>query len=211
MKLQISIDLLSLEQSLNLLQDIAPFVDIIEVGSSLIKQEGIRSANVIKDKFPDKLLAVDMRTVASGGMEAEMAFRSGADFTTILAVSEDSTFTGALAVARKYNRYVVADMMLVKEPKSRAQELASLGVHYLAVHCCLDNQLHALHPETTEILTSLSEINSVKLIARDNMNQYTVQQLKSLGVDISVFGAIVYASASPREAVIQIRRAIDAA
>ena len=41
MKLQVALDLLSTDAAVNLLNDIAPYVDIIEVGTPLIKIEGL--------------------------------------------------------------------------------------------------------------------------------------------------------------------------
>jgi 3-hexulose-6-phosphate synthase len=42
MKLQLAIDLLSVPDALSLLHKVAPYVDVIELGTPLIKQEGSR-------------------------------------------------------------------------------------------------------------------------------------------------------------------------
>ena len=49
MKLQVSVDLLSLEQAMNLLKEVAPYVDIIEAGTPLIKQEGLKVLSTFKE------------------------------------------------------------------------------------------------------------------------------------------------------------------
>ena len=41
MKLQLAIDLLSVPDALALLHKVAPYVDVIELGTPLIKQEGL--------------------------------------------------------------------------------------------------------------------------------------------------------------------------
>lgn len=49
MKIQVSVDLLSLEQAMNLLQEVAPFIDIIEAGTPLIKQEGLKTIETLSN------------------------------------------------------------------------------------------------------------------------------------------------------------------
>jgi 3-hexulose-6-phosphate synthase len=94
MKLQVSVDLVSLEQALNLLAEVAPYVDIIEAGTPLIKQEGLQVVTIFKQAYPDKLIFADMKTMDAGELKAELAFQAGSDITTVLAIANDATITG---------------------------------------------------------------------------------------------------------------------
>lgn len=209
MKLQLSVDLLSLEQAMNLLQNVANFFDILEVGTSLIKQEGMAAVTAFKKKYPNKLISANMKTIDIGGLEAEMAFRAGADFTTVLGIASDATIAGAIASAQKHKRWVVADLMLIQDLEKRSKDLQALGVNYLTVHCQLDEQSRFLASETIDSLGTLHQATLVPLIATGGINQRTIQQLKSLNVEISTVGAVVYASSFSKEIAAQLRRAID--
>jgi len=66
---------------------VAPFVDIIEAGTPLIKQEGLRIISILKECFPEKLILADMKTMDAGGLEAKLAYDAGADLVTVLAVA----------------------------------------------------------------------------------------------------------------------------
>lgn len=68
MKLQVSVDLLSLEQAMNLLEEVAPYVDVIEAGTPLIKQEGLKGVETFKKFYPDKLVFADMKTMDAGAL-----------------------------------------------------------------------------------------------------------------------------------------------
>jgi 3-hexulose-6-phosphate synthase len=68
MRLQVSVDLLSLEKAMNLLKDVAPYVDIIEAGTPLIKQEGLKVVETFKQNFPDKLIFADVSNPALKGL-----------------------------------------------------------------------------------------------------------------------------------------------
>ena len=142
MKLQISVDLISLEQALILLKEVAPYVDIIEAGTPLIKQEGLQVVRVFKQTYPDKLIFADLKTMDAGELEADLAFQAGADITTVLAVANDATITGAIASAQKYGKTVTADMIGVQNRLQRAMELKQLGIQSLEMHWGLDEQSH---------------------------------------------------------------------
>ena len=45
MKLQLAIDRVTLEDAINILEDTQEFIDIVEIGTSLIKDYGIDSNN----------------------------------------------------------------------------------------------------------------------------------------------------------------------
>jgi 3-hexulose-6-phosphate synthase len=70
MKLQVSVDLLSLEQAIKLLKDVVDYVDIIEAGTPLIKQEGLKVVETFKQSFPNKLIFADMKTMDAGGLRS---------------------------------------------------------------------------------------------------------------------------------------------
>ncbi|MBG1270924.1 3-hexulose-6-phosphate synthase [Nostoc sp. WHI] len=209
MKLQVSVDLLSLEQAMNLLKEVSPYVDIIEAGTPLIKQEGLKVLATFKQYFPDKLIFADMKTMDAGSLEAEMAFKAGADFTTVLAVSNDSTIEGAVTAARKYGKYVTADMISVSDRVSRARSLEKLGVNYLELHCGLDEQAHHLCASTVDDLTAIRSAVSISLSAAGGINEKTIQEVEAAGADVAAVGAAIYSAKSPAEAARILREKIN--
>ena len=77
MKLQVAIDLLSTADALALLKKVANQVDVIELGTPLIKQEGLSVVTNVKAAYPDKLVFADMKTMDAGESEADLAFDAG--------------------------------------------------------------------------------------------------------------------------------------
>ena len=53
MKLQLALDDITLEDAVELLDKVHPYVDIIEVGSPFIIEEGMRPVRIFKEKYPD--------------------------------------------------------------------------------------------------------------------------------------------------------------
>jgi 3-hexulose-6-phosphate synthase len=208
MKLQVSVDLLSLEQAMNLLKDVAQYVDVIEAGTPLIKQEGLKVVETFKQNFPDKLIFADMKTMDAGWLEAEMAFKANADFTTVLAVSNDATIEGAVAAAKKYNKYVTADMIGVPNLEQRAREMENLGVHYLEIHSGLDEQAHGTFASSDKI-QALRELVKIPLSVAGGINENTIEQIQAAGANIAAIGGAIYNAKSPVDAVRHLRELIS--
>jgi 3-hexulose-6-phosphate synthase len=206
MKLQVSIDLLSLDQAMSLLQEVASYVDVIEAGTPLIKQEGLKVVETFKQHFPDKLIFADMKTMDAGALEAEIAFKAGADFTTILAVSNDATIAGALEASRKYNKTVCVDMIGVHDRLGRAQELEKLGVAFVELHSGLDEQ--ALGRSGLSDLQSFSNNVAIPFSVAGGINENTIQQVEASGAHTVAVGAAIYASQSPKDAARRLREKI---
>lgn len=133
-------DLLSTCDALTLLHKVGPFVDIIELGTPLVKQEGLSVVKYVKAAWPDKLVFADIKTMDTGKLEADLALDAGADILTVLGSAGDSTIIGAVTSGRKHGKSVVADMIGVKGRLSRLKELKLLGVTRAELHAGLDEQ-----------------------------------------------------------------------
>ena len=100
MKLQVAMDVLTTKDALELAGKAAPHVDIIELGTPLIKAEGLSAITAIKEAHPDKIVFADLKTMDAGELEADIAFSAGADLVTVLGVAGDSTIAGAPVTTR---------------------------------------------------------------------------------------------------------------
>ena len=140
MKLQIALDDLTLERALDLMDGVRDYVDIIEVGTPFIFQYGMRAVEILKQRHPDKEVLADMKIMDAGAYEAEEALAVGADYVTVLAVTDNLTIQGCIAAAEKYGKEIVADMICVGDMAERIRTLEALGVHGLAVHTGTDQQ-----------------------------------------------------------------------
>ena len=87
MKLQVALDTLTLEDCLTLLEETKGSVDIAEVGTPFIIEEGMRPVREFKKHFPDIEVLADAKIMDAGELEAETAFKAGADIVTVLGLS----------------------------------------------------------------------------------------------------------------------------
>ena len=140
-KLQVAVDLLTTAEALAPTNKVAPYVDIIELGTPLIKSAGLTAISAIKAAHPDKEVFADLKTADAGFLEADIAFSAGADLVTVLGVAGDATIKGAVEAGLKHGKKVVADLIGVENRVERAREVSKLGVAFVEIHAGLDRDL----------------------------------------------------------------------
>lgn len=83
MKLQIALDLDSLDKAIAMAEKVYGIVDIIELGTPLMLKEGTRAVGEMKRRFPKALILADMKIADGGYMEARFAADEGADIAIV--------------------------------------------------------------------------------------------------------------------------------
>ncbi|ELW9439813.1 orotidine 5'-phosphate decarboxylase [Pluralibacter gergoviae] len=197
MKLQVALDLLSTDAAVNLLNDIAPYVDIIEVGTPLIKIEGLAVLREIKSRWPDKFLFADLKTMDAGALEAELALNAGADAVSVLAVAADGTIAGAVNAANKLGKSVVVDLIGVPPTHrlARIDELRKLGVGTVELHAGLDEQ--AQEGYSLPALLATIAGTDVNFAVAGGITLDTVDIVAAAGAETAVVGGGIYNAANP--------------
>jgi len=206
MKLQVAIDLLSTADALALLNKVAEHVDIIELGTPLIKQQGLSVVTNVKAAYPDKLVFADMKTMDAGELEADLAFKAGADIMTVLASAGDSTIAGAVKAGKAHGKAVVADMIGVADKPKRLNELRALGVSWVELHAGLDEQAQVGY--SIDSLLQVGKDAEVAFSVAGGINAERIGQVESAGATIAVAGAAIYGAKDPAEAARTLRSKI---
>ncbi|MDD1633694.1 MAG: 3-hexulose-6-phosphate synthase, partial [Methylococcaceae bacterium] len=206
--IQIALDSLDFDQTISLAEQTAPYVDIFEIGTPCIKHNGINIVKELRERFPKKLILVDLKTMDAGEYEAEPFYAAGADICTVLGVSGLATISGVIKAANKYNAEAQIDLINVPNKLECAREAANLGAHIIGVHTGLDAQAAGQTPFAD--LQDIAELGlNVRLSVAGGINQSTVQQVVKAGADIIVVGAAIYGDPSPADAARMIRLLAD--
>lgn len=207
MKLQVAIDLLTTEDALELAGKVAEYVDIIELGTPLIKAEGLSAITAVKQAHPDKLVFADMKTMDAGELEAEIAFKAGADLVTVLGSADDSTIAGAVKAAKAHNKGVVVDLIGIADKATRAKEVRALGAKFVEMHAGLDEQ--AKPGFDLNGLLRAGEEAQVPFSVAGGVNAGTIAAVQAAGADVAVAGGAIYGAADPALAAKELQAAIS--
>ncbi|PPF13216.1 3-hexulose-6-phosphate synthase [Rathayibacter sp. AY1G1] len=206
MKLQFAMDTLSTDAALELAAAAAPHVDILELGTPLIKSAGLSAITAIKEAHPDKTVFADLKTMDAGELEADMAFAAGADLVTVLGVAGDSTIAGAIAAGRKHGKGVVVDLIGVPDKAARAREVVALGAEFVEMHAGLDEQ--AEEGFTFETLLRDGESSGVPFSVAGGVSTATIESVQRAGALVAVAGGAIYGAPDVGEAAAALRAAI---
>lgn len=207
--IQVALDSLDYDQTLDLARAAAPYVDIIEIGTPCIKANGLRLVRAMKAQHPDKILLVDLKTMDAGYYEAEPFFKAGADITTVLGTADLGTIKGVVDVANAYGKEAQVDLINVDNKPKRAQEAVKLGAHIIGIHTGIDQQLAGQTPFAD--LSALVALGlDVKISVAGGIKQSTVQQVAKSGPSIIVIGGAITGAEDASKAAGQIRDLIEA-
>lgn len=132
--LQITINCGNLEDALALAGKVHLHCDVIEVGASLLLEEGLGALEAIKTRFPERLCLAATRIMDNGRAGADQAFRHGADIVTVLGQADDRTVTEVVESAREHGGMVMGSLINAPNPLWRARELEKLGVQIVCFH-----------------------------------------------------------------------------
>ncbi|MFP7760326.1 3-hexulose-6-phosphate synthase [Marisediminicola sp. LYQ85] len=206
MQLQVAMDVLTTDAALELAGKVAPHVDIIELGTPLIKAEGLRAVRAIKDAHPDKIVFADLKTMDAGELEADIAFSAGADLVTVLGTAGDSTIAGAVKAARAHGKGVVVDLIGVKDKVTRAREVTELGAEFVEMHAGLDEQ--AEEGFTFQTLLDDGAEADVAFSVAGGVSTKTIADVQNAGARVAVAGGAIYGADDPAAAAAELRAAI---
>lgn len=199
MKLQIALDDVTLEKALVLVERVKEYIDIIEIGTPFVYEYGMLAVRMMKERFPDKEVLADMKIMDAGGYEAEQALRAGADYVTVLGVTDNLTIKGCVDAANKYGKEIVVDMICVEQMEKRISVLESLGVHGLAVHTGTDQQAAGRTPlDDLKIMSSCAE--KAKISVAGGISVETIDEYVRYNPEVVIVGGGICHANNPEQA-----------
>ncbi len=189
-KIQISIDVIDLEEALDLARaSVKADVDWLEVGTPLLLAEGLHAVRAFRNEFPDTPIVVDLKTMDGAGLEAEMMFKAGGDMVVVMGQAHDASIIEQVKMAKQYGKKVMCDVMLCPDKPGRAKEAQDMGVDYIIVHTGFDerNMIEGLSP--LDDLQPVLDAVDIPVQAVGGLSVPQAIQTLEMGAEIVVFGA----------------------
>jgi 3-hexulose-6-phosphate synthase/6-phospho-3-hexuloisomerase len=206
--LQVALDILEINRALQIAHEaVLGGADWIEVGTPLIKSEGMHALRALRERFPESTLVADMKIADTGALEVEMAAKAGADIVCILADSDDSVVAEAIRASRKYGIRLMADLINVPDPLSRSAQLESMGIDIICAHAGIDQQMTG--KDTLGLISQLSAQTHVLIAVAGGIDADHAGEAVKLGADIVIVGGWIVRSADVTGSARKIRHAMD--
>lgn len=104
MQLQLALDLVNIPEAIQLVREVEEHIDIVEIGTPVVINEGLRAVKEVKEAFPHLKVLADLKIMDAAGYEVMKASEAGADIVTILGAAEDMSIKGAVDEAKKQGK-----------------------------------------------------------------------------------------------------------
>ncbi|MGG3466059.1 3-hexulose-6-phosphate synthase [Neobacillus pocheonensis] len=208
MKLQLALDRMTIANAIELTKKVEDSIDWVEVGTSLIKEYGMKSVKELKQAFPNKVIVADIKTIDNARYEFEMAFKAGADVATVMGVSPIVTIEVCLEVANRYNKLVMVDLLNTSEEQVR--ELRKYNQAIFCAHVSKDEQEEAGAQNLGTKNGSLLTDGSLQLAAAGGITMDSLESLrKTLNPAVVIVGSAITKASNPSEAAGKFKQAIQ--
>lgn len=206
--LQVALDLLELARAVQIAKEaVLGGADWIEVGTPLIKSEGIQAVRVMKDQFPRSVIVADMKVADTGALEVEMAAKAGADIVCILAEADDAVVADAVRAARLYGIRLMADLINAADPEARALQLESMGIDIICAHTGIDQQMTG--KDSLGLLSALAGKLRVPVAVAGGIDAAGAAEAVRRGAGIVIVGGWIIRSADVTASARKIRAAME--
>jgi 3-hexulose-6-phosphate synthase len=205
--LQLAIDCFTLQEALQIVEETADVIDIVETGTPLILREGIGAVQSLRSRFPSLRIAADMKIIDGADYESRLAFDAGADIVTVLGAAENRTIHLAKRAAEEYGKEVMVDMIGIGGMAERARELDTLGVDFFCVHLVTDlgvpgsNILH-------ELKAVRGAVPHAQIAIAGGINLHILQSISGAKPDIAIVGSSITKSENRREVALTIKNSM---
>ena len=168
--IQIALDQTQLEPALKVAENVANYVDVIEVGTILAFGAGIDAVRQLRKAHPNHILVCDLKTTDGGAILAKMAFEAGADWLTVSAAAHIATVAACKKIADEFQREIQIELY-GHWTLEDAKAWRALGIKQAIYHRSRDAELAGVG-WTDEDLNKM-------------------RKLSELGLELSITGGIV--------------------
>jgi 3-hexulose-6-phosphate synthase/6-phospho-3-hexuloisomerase len=206
--LQVALDFVDNSRALKCAREAAAGgADILEVGTPLLKAEGLEAVRMLHREFPQIPVVCDAKTMDAGRAEVEIAAKAGASIATVLGVASDSTIQECIDAGRNYGCRVYVDLLGHPDPVGRAKQAEAWGASFVGVHCPIDEQMEG--KDAFERLRRVAAAVSIPVAVAGGIHSESAADAVAAGASVVIVGGFISKSENATEATRTIRRAID--
>lgn len=203
MKLQLSIDHGKRHEVINVVNQLADHVDIVEIGFPQMMTFGLSLIEEIREAHPDLCICVDAKIFHGGTGVTTRCFDAGANIVSVLSAAPDPVISKMVEKAKSYGGEIICDMSAPPSHVARrTAEVDELGVDYIAIHTGylpeydydIDKHRRWFKPRVKPLdLAKIAKRNmrKAKLALNTGINESNIREVLALSPDIVMVGRAI--------------------
>ncbi|WP_421846414.1 3-keto-L-gulonate-6-phosphate decarboxylase UlaD [Marinomonas sp.] len=168
--LQIALDATDIQAAIASVENIADYVDVIEIGTILAFAHGVKSVSLLREKYPRHVIVCDMKITDASAILTKIALAEGANWVTVSAAAHIETIRAAYQVAEEFSGEIQIELY-GHWTLEDAKDWFDIGITQAIYHRSRDAELAGV-TWTEEDLTKM-------------------KALSDLGIELSITGGIV--------------------
>ncbi|MEJ8738502.1 orotidine 5'-phosphate decarboxylase / HUMPS family protein [Erysipelotrichaceae bacterium HCN-30851] len=203
MKLQLAIDRVSKEKMFSIITDCYQYTDIIEVGTSIIKEYGVEVIKQIKNEFKDVYIFADIKTNDEAEYEFELYYKAGADCLSVMGTSSIETIKKAQQIAQKYNKDYSIDLM--ETDSARIKQLSQFNDAVFCIHVSMDSS-ESLIKQIERYRNLLPNISTISVAG--GIDEDLLSVIRNCQVNIVIVGRFITSKSNIKENISNFYRKV---
>ncbi|MCF6159257.1 MAG: bifunctional hexulose-6-phosphate synthase/ribonuclease regulator [wastewater metagenome] len=203
---QVALDFVDLHRAVKVAREaIEGGVDWLEIGTPLIKSEGMNAVRHLRKLFPGVTLVADMKIMDAGRAEVEMAAKAGANIAVVMGEASDATIRECIQAGKNYGIKICVDFINTHE-NERVMNGEKWGADYISIHTAIDEQMSGKTP--VGILQEICSQVKIPVAVAGGINSENVIDMVNAGASIVIVGGYITKSKNARVATESIKDAI---
>lgn len=202
--LQVALDTKDLPAAISVARQVNDVVDVIEAGTLLIYEEGLRAVQNLRALCPDNIILADTKTADAGGNVGAECKDAGADWMTCI----NATTVPTMASAQ--DKIEVQVELYKNWTEDLAQEWLDAGIDQVVYHQSRDAKLagQTWGEEDLREVKRLIEMG-FKVSVTGGVKPEVLKLFKGVDVYTFIAGRAIHGAADPRKAAQEFKDEID--
>ncbi|HZO36830.1 MAG TPA: orotidine 5'-phosphate decarboxylase / HUMPS family protein [Solirubrobacteraceae bacterium] len=209
-KAQVALDLHDLPTALAALREVAPYVDIIEVGTVLCLSAGMGAVAAIRAAYPDHLVLADIRVAEAGSILSALAYDAGADWVTVVSGAAPEAFPAVAKVAGERGCDVQVELSdgWTWDTVERCREL---GIRHFIFHRSRDAEALGDLSWSERDLDSIARVYAMggRVSVTGGLTTAEVADFAETPVEVFIAGRGLYGSSNPATSAQEFAAAVQ--
>ncbi|MDQ5891197.1 MAG: 3-dehydro-L-gulonate-6-phosphate decarboxylase [Pseudomonadota bacterium] len=208
-RLQLALDHTRLDAALTTVEQLHPYVDIIEAGTILCISAGIQAVSHLRERCPQHILVADLKVADAGGTLAEQAFSHGANWMTVICAAPLPTMASALEVAERYQGEIQIELF-GRWTLEDAKNWRDLGIKQAIYHRGRDAQANGQTwgLQDLDTMKALSDLG-IELSVTGGLTPTDLPLFSDIAVTSFIAGRALSDAPNPIDVAQQFRTAIN--
>lgn len=206
MKLQVAIDRVSLEKADNLIRIFDGLADVIEIGTSLIKDYGLLKLKELTNKKKASRILGDIKTSDEGAYEFKQGFRQGFDILTVMGSASIETIEKCYEVSEESNGTMMIDLLECSDEKIK--EISKFRNAIYCIHAPIDREKLINPGKVVEkFKEKFPEVSRIAVAGGITLD--SIPELNKYNIELVIVGSAITGAENPVEKVKQFKGVIE--